>query len=182
MEGPLTVVNIFDCETTGKLHPDHRIIEASFRLCDLEKEEELENILMRFNPERNIDAKALDIHKISLDELKKEPLFKDKAFEIKAILERTDVLIAHNLEYFDKPYLEQEFKRAGLVMPEVKTFDTLLDGTFATDLGKRPTLSELCWSLDIVYDPESAHKGDYDTEVLRDCVFKGFRLGWFNFK
>lgn len=183
MEGLLIIliINVFDCETTGKLHKDHRIIEASFRLCDLENEEELEAILMRFNPERNIDARALEIHKITNEELKKEPLFKDKAAEVKAILERSDIFIAHNLEGFDWPMLEFEFERAGLVLPEVKRFDTLLHGTFATDLGKRPTLSELCWSLDIVYDPNRAHKGDYDTEVLRDCVFRASKLGWFSF-
>ena len=176
------IVCIFDCETTGKLTPEGRIIEASFRLCDFDTGTELENLLLRFNPERNIEAGAARIHGITNEEIKKEKTFAEQLPQVVTVLEKTDLLVAHNLIGFDYPYLEQELGRCGVKMPEFKLFDTMVNGTFCTDLGKSPTLSELCWSLDIVYDPESAHSGDYDTLVLRDAFFNAVRLGWFIIK
>lgn len=170
---------ITDTETTGKLTPDHRIIEASFRICNLDTGEELENILMRFNPERNIEAKAQAKHGISIEELKKEPLFKDRAKEIIKILSEATVVVAHNGISFDFPFFIQELERVGEIVPNFQVFDTMVQGTFATDLGKSPSLYELCWSLDVDVDPEKQHKGDYDTLILRDAFFNGLKYGWF---
>jgi DNA polymerase-3 subunit epsilon len=176
------IIGILDLETTGKFTPEGRIIELSLRLCKLETGEEVENYVGRYNPERNIEAKAVQIHGITNEEAKKEPLFIDKIGEVKELLGRCDYVVAHNLDGFDYPYLEQEFQRCGEELPEFKTFDTLVHGTGATDLGKSPSLSELCFALDVVYDPTRAHRGDYDTEVLRDCFFNGVRFGWFILK
>lgn len=173
------IVTFSDLETTGKLKPDHRIIEASFRVCKLETQEEITNHLFRFNPQRNIDAKAQAVHGISIDELKGEPLFKDKIPELKAIIENSDIMVFHNGEKFDWPYLQMEFKTNGETLPETPVFDTMVHGTFATELGKAPKLSELCWSLDVDYSETLAHKGDYDTAVLRDAFFNAIRYGWF---
>lgn len=175
----MRIAIITDTETTSKLHPDHRIIEASFRKCNLDTGEELENILMRFNPERSIDARAQAVHGITLEELKGEPLFKDRAKEIIKLFEEATVVVAHNGISFDFPYFVQELERVGEKVPNFQVFDTMVHGTFATDLGKSPTLSELCWALDIDVDPEQTHKGDYDTLILRDAFFRGLKLGWF---
>lgn len=171
---------VLDLETTGKLHKDHRIIEFSARRCDLDKLVELEAIKMRFNPKRNIDAAALRVHNIPLEELKNEPTWEDKAAEVAAILASGDVLVGHNIASFDLLYLIQEFERVGVETPNVAIFDTMVEGQFASELGKSPSLLELCYSLDVDYDQSLAHKGDYDTEVLRDALFQGLRLGWFN--
>lgn len=147
----------------------------------MDTETELENILLRFNPKRNIDAKAQAVHGISINDLKDEKEFCERAEEILEVLNKTDLLVYHNGDEFDLPFLKQEFERCGITeLPEFKTFDTMVNGTWATDLGKSPNLFELCWSLDIVFDPTRAHRGDYDTEVLRDAFFAGVRLGWFN--
>lgn len=168
-----------DLETTGKLTPDHRIIEAAFRRCTIEDFREVENLLLRINPERNIDAKAQAVHGISIDELKGEPNFKARIPEIKRVFENTDLIVWHNGISFDMPFLKMEFERHGETLPDVAVFDTMVEGTFATDLGKSPTLFELCWSLGVEYDPAKAHKGDYDTLVLRESFFNGLRYGWF---
>jgi DNA polymerase-3 subunit epsilon len=175
----LTLVTFSDLETTGKLKPEHRIIEASFRVCELESQKELANHLFRFNPERNIDAKAQAVHGISLEDLKHEPTFKLKIPEMKTIIGDTDLIVFHNGISFDWPYLKQEFETNGDTLPDIAIFDTMVEGTFATDLGKSPTLSELCWSLDVDYDSKMGHRGDYDTAVLRDCFFNAIRYGWF---
>lgn len=175
-------VVIFDCETTGKLSPEARIVELSMRLCDYDTTEELGSLLFRCNPERNIEAKAVSIHGISNDDVKKLPTFEKYLDEVETMLKSADVLIAHNLIGFDYPMLKQEFERYGRELPELTLFDTMVAGTFSTDLGKSPSLQELCFSLDIVYDPDSAHSGSYDTEVLRDSFFNAVRFGWFNLK
>lgn len=176
------IVGFLDLETTGKLTPEGRIIELSLRLCDYETQKELRNYVARYNPERNIEAAAIKVHGITNEEVKKEQTFDKRLWEVEQLLTDTDVLIAHNLIGFDLPYLEQEFARYGKKLPEFKTFDTLIEGTNCTDLGKSPTLSELCFALDVVYDPTRAHSGSYDTEVLRDCFFNGVRFGWFDLK
>lgn len=173
------LVSFIDIETTGKFNPEHRIIEFSSRLCDLRTFEEISNTLIRFHPKRSIEAKALAVHKISLDDLKHEKPMEDKADELIKALTEPDLCVAHNGDGFDFPFIEMELKRLSKEYPVKKTFDTMKMGTFATDLGKMPSLSELCWSLDIDYDAESAHKGDYDTLVLRDAFFSGLKLGWF---
>lgn len=175
----MTIVSFIDLETTGKLSPDHRIIELSLRCCELETQRELCHYLERYNPERNIDKIAFNIHGISLEELKGEETFNDKIWNLEHKLLNTDILCAHNLIGFDLPMLEFEFKRCEREFPtKPKRFDTL-QGTFATDLGKSPNLQELCFALDIEYDPELAHSAGYDTACLRDAFFNGFKWGWF---
>lgn len=175
----MTIITFSDLETTGRLKPDHKIIEASFRICDLESRKELDNVLMRFNPMRNIDAKAQAVHGITLDELKTEPPFKDRIPDMLNIFDKTDIMCFHNGISFDWPYLQQEFKANEVKLPDLPIFDTMIEGNFATDLGKSATLFELCWSLDVDYDSSLAHRGDYDTAVLRDCFFNGVEYGWF---
>ena len=175
----MTLVGFADTETTGKLKPDHKIIELSIRVCELEAQTELANHLFRFNPERNIDAAAQRVHGIALEDLKGEPTFKVALPKVKPVIESLDFIVFHNGVSFDWPFLQQEFKNSGDTLPDIPVFDTMVEGTFATPLGKSPTLSELCWSLDVAYDPNLAHRGDYDTAVLRDCFFNAIRFGWF---
>lgn len=179
MISDMRLVNFLDLETTGKFDPNHRIIECSIRQCDLDSEEEKRNVLLRFNPERNIDAAAQRVHGISLDDLKDKPPILKGLPQIAKLLTEADLNVAHNGIGFDFPYLKMEFERNGIEFPKFEVFDTMVEGTFATDLGKNPSLKELCFALDVDYDETLAHKGNYDTEVLRDCFFNGVRHGWY---
>lgn len=175
----MRLCTVLDTETTGKLDPAHRVIELCMRCCDLDTGEEIKNLLYRFNPKRNIDAKAFAVHGIALDELKSEPTFCEKAESIKRILASSYIVVGHNIEWFDKPFLENEFRNCKIEPPEYKVFDTMVRGTFATDFGKSPNLQEFCWALGVDYNPTAAHSGSYDTLVLRDAFFEAIRLGWF---
>lgn len=175
----MTNITFFDCETTGRLNPECKIIEASFRVCDLETQKEVKNIRLFFNPERNIEAKATAVHGMTLEDVKHYPTFKEQIKEIINILTDSKYVVAHNGNGFDFPLLVQEFEAAGEIIPDFQALDTMVMGTFATDLGKSPTLFELCWSLDVDVDPKLQHKGDYDTEILRDAFFNGLNYGWF---
>jgi len=174
----MRLVAFLDEETTGKLDPAHRIIELSVRLCDLDTEEEKRNILWRFDPQRNIDAKAFAVHGITLDDLKGKPTIDKVIPDIYKVLKQCRHIVAHNGDGFDKPFLEMELARFGKQLPPVKWIDTMKLGTFATDFGKNPTLKELAWACDVDYDDALAHAGDYDTAVLRDCFFHAVRHGW----
>ena len=149
------------------------------RVCNLDTGEELKDILYRFNPQRNIDAKAFAVHGITLEELKSEPLFSAKAEAIKRVLNASTFVCGHNIEWFDKPMLINEYENCKIEPPEFQCFDTMVRGTFATDFGKSPNLQEFCWSLGVDYNPADAHSGSYDTRVLRDAFFEAKRLGWF---
>lgn len=173
----LEFYSILDTETTGKLDPAHRIIELSLRRCD-KTGNELEHYLERYNPERNIDKKALEIHGITVDELKKEKTFKEKISELSKRLEKS-LIIAHNGDWFDIPMLKNEFERCEVPFPEIVSFDTMVNGCFATELGKSPTVGELCFALDVPYDPALAHSAGYDTEALKQAFFNGLKYGWF---
>jgi DNA polymerase-3 subunit epsilon len=176
------IIGILDLETTGKLTADGKIIEVSLRVCDYDTGTEERAVLFRCNPGRNIEAAAVKVHHITNDDVKSEKSFREHLPTLLTELEEIDYLVAHNLIGFDLPYLKQEIEACGGTFPEVKTFDTMIEGTFCTDLGKSPSLSELCFALDVEYDPTRAHRGDYDTEVLRDCFFNAVRFGWFNLK
>ena len=171
---------VFDTETTGLFKPEHRIIEISARVCNLATFREDKEYLWRFDPQRNIDAKALAVHGIPLEELKGKPLIGTVLPEFVQLIKDSDVVISHNGVHFDEPFIRMECERNEIECPEFYHFDTMLKGNFATDLGKSPSLRELAWCLDVDYDLTLAHKGDYDTAVLRDCVFNGVKRGWFN--
>lgn len=171
---------VADIETTGKNDPKHRIIEISMAVVNLEpKPVKLLQKTLRFNPERNIDAAALAIHKIPLSELKHEPTFDSKAGYIAAVIDSCDVFVAHNGAWFDGPFIKRELERCGVPCPAKPIFDTMLYGSFATPFGKRPTLGELAFSLGVDYDPDQAHSGAYDTDVLTQCLILGMYQGWF---
>ena len=173
------IVNLLDLETTGLKNPKTRIIELSMRLLDTDTMLQTNEYLFRFLPDKNIEARAFAVHGISMEDLKDEPKFVDMVPTVKPLIENADILIGHNIEYFDWPMIQQEFEVNGLNITDMPLFDTMLEGTFATDLGKRPTLKELCWALDVEYNEKLAHKGDYDTLVMMQAFVNGVKFGWF---
>ena len=175
----MELITFTDIETTGKLDPAHRIIELSMRVCDLNSQKELKNVLMRFNPERSIHADAFAVHGIAIEELKGKPLIATAIPSIINVFSKSKYNVAHNGDYFDFPFIKMEVERNGFEFPEITTFDTMVNGNFATELGKSPSLKELCWCMDVEYDPAKAHAGDYDTLVMRDAFFKALNEGWF---
>ena len=102
---------VLDTETTGlELAQNHRIIEigcielVSRRISASEFHHYL-------NPERDIDAGALDVHGISRQELADKPRFAEVAPQLLEFLRGAEVII-HNAE-FDVGFLDAELQRAG---------------------------------------------------------------------
>jgi DNA polymerase-3 subunit epsilon len=149
----------YDTETTG-VRPDRdRIIEiAAF--------DPIENrsFVHLINPEIPIPPEASAIHKITDEMVATAPSFKEVILLFLDFCPPESVLIAHNNDAFDKLFLEQEFKRAGVNIPAFHYIDTLKWARkYRNDLPKH-TLQ----SLREVYGfpPNNAHRALDDVIIL----------------
>jgi DNA polymerase-3 subunit epsilon len=77
------------------------------------------------NPEMPIPAEATAITQITDEMVKDAPLIKQTLVDFSEFCSGDIVLIAHNNDAFDKPFLEAEFQRAGLEMPPWIFIDSL---------------------------------------------------------
>ena len=161
-----------DIESTGlDFRGGHRVIEIALSSYNIITKEKIASLEMRFNPRRTIQPEAQKVHGISLEMLAAAPLFEDKAPELIAMLDASDFYSAHNGEGFDGPFLQHEFNHSGHTMPDKPMFDTMLEGLWATEDGKRPRLQELAFALGLVYDTEKAHSALYDVDLMMECFF-----------
>ncbi len=167
----------FDTETTGLCEPEHRIIELHIEFRTNYKS--LMNKTFRFDPQRSISEAAYRVHKIDLGMLAGEKTFAELAPTIAAMLSRADVVVAHNGIGFDWPFMQMECRRVGVKLPEVKLFDTMVEGRWATPDGKNPSLGELCFATGVDYDSSAAHAADYDVRVNLDAFERGYKMGFF---
>lgn len=178
------IITIGDLETTGlKQESGHRIIEVSLHvwryntLTGACRKAGAYN--QRINPMRDIDPAAQAVHGISLADLRGCPEWEDVAGKINKILAHSHIFVAHNAA-FDAPFLALELIRVGYSAPKIEVFCTMENGRKATAMGKAPNLGELCWALEVDYDPDAAHAADYDVEVLTECYWRGINTGLFN--
>lgn len=168
-----TIVAGLDIESTGlDFRANHKIIEIAITRYELETQKHIDSLAMRFNPRRSIDPKAQAVHGISLEDLSAEPLLSEHAGKIARYISDASVLVAHNGEAFDLPFIRHEFAEYGVTLPELPLMDTMLSGLWATEDGKRPRLEELAFSLGFVYDKAKAHSALYDTDLMMHCFFK----------
>ncbi|KAL6652006.1 hypothetical protein ACP70R_010931 [Stipagrostis hirtigluma subsp. patula] len=116
-------VLVFDIETTGYLHKDHRITEFALRDLSGGKNCTFETLI---NPERRIPACTAALNKIS-DDLVCRPdiprVFSDLLPVLLAYVksrqapEKPVLWVAHNAKRFDVPFLVQEFDRCSAQVP-----------------------------------------------------------------
>jgi DNA polymerase-3 subunit epsilon len=180
------IVAGLDIETTGFLKPEHRIIELCVQKWDYDpaslKADLIGTETWRIHPERSIDAKALAVHGISLDDLASAPTWDKCAPYILDHMRDVDLFVGHNGNEFDRPFIRMEVERIKLSVPQIdaqKWFDTMLSGRWANTWGKVPTLRELCWACDVEYDPSKAHAAEYDVRQMMQSFFFGLKTGFF---
>lgn len=175
-------VAVFDTETTGLTPGKDQIIEICLVQFDLSDDYLCANDLwytQRIQPTVNIKPDAQAVHGIDITDLKYSPRFGEIAANLCAILDSTDVLVAHNAG-FDAPMLAAELDLQGLVIPAVEIFCTKEQGRWATFSGKYPTLQELAFACGVEYDVSKAHAAEYDVQVTRDCLLAGLRRGHYS--
>lgn len=103
---------MLDTETTGlRVEEGHRLIEIGCIEC-IDRRITDRTFHVTLNPEREIDEGATLVHGMTWDQLKDKPLFSDIASGLIEFVQGAEVVI-HNAE-FDRGFLDEELKRAGL--------------------------------------------------------------------
>ena len=159
---------VLDTETTG-LDPSlgHRIIEiAAIEMVN--RQITGRDYHCYINPEREIDAGALEVHGISNDFLADKPKFSDVANDFLKFVEGAELII-HNAP-FDVGFLNTELDQAGL--EPVTAYCELITDTLkiARDLhpGKRNSLDALCERYAIDNAARTLHGALLDTRLLAE--------------
>lgn len=173
------IVSFGDIETTGLTVADgHRIIEFAIHHYDFATRTKVGRYVQRIDPLRPIDPEAQEVHGIAYDDLVGCPTWDVVAPAIHDEIVKTSQLTFHNRD-FDFPFIEQELERVGIKPPLIETFCTMENGRWACFDGKLPKLMELCFALNVPYDPALAHAADYDVDCTAQCYFKGLERGFF---
>lgn len=159
---------IIDTETTG-LDPKlgHRIIEfAALELVD--RRPTGRSLHLHFDPEREIDAGATEVHGMTWDDLKERPKFRDQAAEVVEFTRDAEWII-HNAP-FDVGFLDAEFQREGMP-PCAQVFGGLID-TLALAResfpGKRNNLDALCERFGVSNAHRTLHGALLDAQLLAE--------------
>ena len=111
---------VIDVETTGLDPERERVLELAILRAD-EQGRPIDQWVTRFHPGGPV--RATHIHGITDADVAGAPRFADLAVQIGTALQGL-VLVAHNAE-FDLAFLQAEFARASLPMPQVSTYCTL---------------------------------------------------------
>jgi DNA polymerase-3 subunit epsilon len=159
---------VLDTETTG-LEPSqgHRIIEIGV-VEMIDRRLTGNNFHIYLQPDREIDAGAIEVHGITNEFLADKPRFEDIAEELAEYLRGAEVII-HNAP-FDVGFIDAEYQRLenGLTMGSLcEVIDTLV---MAREMhpGQRNSLDALCGRYDVDNKHRTKHGALLDSEILAD--------------
>lgn len=110
----------YDTETTGIHAKKDRIIEIA--AYDPINNKTFEKLV---HPQMPIPQEASNIHHITDDMVKNAPPFSEIIEEFNEFCAGDVYLVAHNNDAFDKLFLEEEYARASLSIPDWKYVDSL---------------------------------------------------------
>jgi DNA polymerase-3 subunit epsilon len=160
---------VLDTETTG-LNPQegHRIIEIGC-VEVINRRLTGKRFHAYINPERVIDAGAIEVHGITNQFLEDKPVFSGVVKDFIAFIKGAELVI-HNAP-FDVGFINAEFlklnNQTGVVTDYSKVFDTL---AFARKKhpGQRNSLDALCKRYSIDNSHRELHGALLDAEILAD--------------
>jgi DNA polymerase-3 subunit epsilon len=157
---------ILDTETTG-LEPKqgHRIIELAG--VELVNRRLTGNHFHRyFNPEREIDEGAMQVHGITQEFLQDKPRFEDVVAEFLDYIEGAELII-HNAP-FDVGFLNAELERAALPSLEQHCSGVVDTLAMAREMrpGQRNSLDALCKHYGVDNSGRTLHGALLDCELL----------------
>ena len=164
---------VLDTETTGlETSQGHRIIEIGA----------VEMVNRRFtgnnfhhyiNPEREIDEAAIEVHGITMEDLRDKPLFDDIAVELIGYLKGAELVI-HNAP-FDVGFLNHEFREIGYGEKVVEDNCTVLDTLQLARKkhpGRKNNLDALCRRYEVDNTQRTLHGALLDAEILADVYLQ----------
>lgn len=160
---------ILDTETTG-LEPaeGHRVIEIGCVEL-LNRKFTGSRYHQYLNPEREIDAGAIEVHGITNEMLADKPRFAEVADEFVEFIRGAELII-HNAP-FDIGFLNHELKLAGARHGRVEQFCSVVDTlVMARRLhpGQKNNLDALCKRYSIDNSHRELHGALLDAEILAD--------------
>ncbi len=162
------VFTFLDVETTGLSPRTSRVCEVA--LIAFQGNCRVGHFSSLVNPGLPIPPETTRIHGITDEMVGNSPAFPALAPRLIALLEGS-VIVAHNAE-FDLSFMEMEFARAGLKLPELPVIDTLFIarrlGTFTNN-----RLGTIAKELDI--SAENWHRALSDVEMTRR-IFEHFMV------
>jgi len=153
---------------------------VAISLYDLNTMQRLAKLERRINPQRSIDPAAQEVHGIAFEDLTECETWDQVAPLVGRTLSAASVVIAHNGQGFDLPFVFGELARVGVALPAVKLMDTMLQGRWATPDGALPSLKALAFACGVEYDPSKAHAAMYDVDVMMECVNRQMARGFFS--
>ncbi len=160
---------VVDTETTGlEVSQGHRIIEIG--CVELIDRHITGNTFHHYiNPQRQIEAGAVEVHGITDRQLEDKPVFAGLAEALLAFIGGAELII-HNAP-FDVGFLNHEFARAKLGDGVVEAHCTVLDTlVLARQLhaGQKNSLDALCQRYQVDNTQRTLHGALLDAEILAD--------------
>ena len=160
---------VLDTETTG-LEPaqGHRIIEIG--CVELVDRKLTNNRYHQYiNPQREIDAGAIEVHGITNEFLEDKPVFADVSDDFLEFVRGAELVI-HNAP-FDVGFINHELKLLESGLGKVEDFCTVLDTlVMARNMhpGKKNNLDALCKRYEIDNSARELHGALLDAEILAE--------------
>ncbi|PHS22790.1 MAG: DNA polymerase III subunit epsilon [Methylophaga sp.] len=160
---------VLDTETTGlSTADDHRIIEIG--CVELINRKLTGTTFHQYiNPERTIDAGAMEVHGISNESLLDKPKFAEIAEEFMAFIDGAELII-HNAA-FDVGFLNHELAKIKIEKRRINDVSTILDTLkLARDKhpGQKNNLDALCRRYEVDNSNRELHGALLDSEILAD--------------
>lgn len=160
---------VLDTETTGlEWEQDHRIIEIGcVELID--RRYTGNNFHQYLQPDRLIDAGAIEVHGITNEFLQDKPRFTDVVDDFMQYLEGAELII-HNAP-FDVGFINYELKRGETAYGELSEHCSILDSLVMARKkhpGQRNSLDALCGRYQIDNSKREKHGALLDAEILAD--------------
>ena len=160
---------VLDTETTGlSTSDDHRIIEIGCVEL-INRRLTGETFHQYINPEREIDAGAMEVHGITNKALADKPLFAEIVTDFMRFIDGAELII-HNAP-FDIGFLDHELTKITLEPRRINTVCTILDTLkLARDKhpGQKNNLNALCRRYDVDNSNRELHGALLDSEILAD--------------
>ena len=155
---------VFDLETTGLSVKYDRIME--FGAIKVSQGVIVDRLDILINPEMEISTKIQNITNISNELVQGQPTIREVMPKLLDFIGDA-VLVTHNAQ-FDVSFMQENLNRLGMNELTNPVIDTLALSRYLFPESTRHSLGALCRNMEIDYDEDSAHRADYDAEVLNN--------------
>ena len=155
---------VFDLETTGLSSRYNDIIE--FGAVKVEKGMVVSSLDILINPGYPLPAKISELTDITDKMLAKQPRIEEVLPQIIDFI-GDSILVTHNAA-FDFGFIQEALKKHGYSPLTNPVIDTLALSRYLFPEARRHSLGALCRNMEVKYDEDSAHRADYDANVLNN--------------